>query len=190
MRTLISIALLSLIFFKTYSQDTIKGLDYLNLKTKTTSYLITDDYKNIYKRYNKKKNKEYILIENISTPIEKIIVVDKTIKGPNTQITDNDELLTSYYQKHIVAPKHSGDPNRTIISLLVNHIGQIVKISILENVKNRCDDKPWNIELNKNFRFKVIPKQSKKSLIEYVLKIDAICYCECNDVNPEFKSGN
>lgn len=167
------------------AQDTIKSIDYFKLTKKTKSYFIKDDFKNIYKEFDKKKNKEFVLVENKMIEITKTFYLDKTFNSDDKHVTENEGLLLSYYQKNIFAPRHGGDPNQTTISFVISNTGQILKISVLENVKNVCVSSKWDIKLDKNFKFKTLKCYPKNCLIEYVLKLDAICYCACDELDED-----
>ncbi len=179
------IIIMFFISFQIYSQDTIKSIEYFKLKEKVNGYVITDDFKSVYKQYNKKKNNEFVLIENSFQKLSKLFFIDKTAESTDKQITINDDLLMAYYQKNIVAPKHGGDPNQATVSFIIRNSGELIKIVILDDVKNRCDSSLWGIKIVNDIKFKPIKGLSKDALIEYVLKLDAICYYECNTTDNE-----
>ena len=187
MKYLFYILFLQFFHVLVFSQDSLNFADYHNLEKKENSYVIMDAFKKPYKFFNKKRYAEFVVINKKRQKIDTSIFIDARIVAYKNQITINDALLMNYYHKNINAPKHGGDPNFSIISFVVSSDGHIVQISILENVKNSCDEK-WKIKLQKEFKFKPDTLYHTKNYIEYILKIDDICYCECEIIDGEIQT--
>lgn len=111
------------------------------------------------------------------------IEVDTTIiydgKSLGSAVLDsNIILLADYYRRYISSPRHEGDPNGVKLSFLVDELGRIVTIHVLENVRNACSN-DWVFNLNYDFRIMPFFTNSKIQTIEYIASFDDICYCKC-----------
>jgi hypothetical protein len=83
-----------------------------------------------------------------------------------------------YYQKFIKSPRHGGDPNEAKLSFVVNGLGQIKAIHVLENVRNACSD-DWIIHLKPSYIIIPLNINNGSCCSEYIVSLSDICYCSC-----------
>lgn len=124
--------------------------------------------------------KKYKVIDFSSPSVIKIdttIFIDGTVSNDTNIKTLKDSALFNYYSKHIVSPPHGGDPNYATVSFIIDTLGHVIYVYIIEDVMNKTNDEPWKWLDDKGFQFSPLIVNSKPYIVEYQIKIDDLCYC-------------
>ena len=124
--------------------------------------------------------KKYKVID-FSTPsdikIDTTIFIDGTVSNDTNIKIINYSALFSYYSKHIVSPPHGDDPNYATVSFIIDTLGHVNYVYIIEDVINKTNDEPWKWYDDNGFQFSPLIVNGKPYIVEYQIKIDDLCYC-------------
>lgn len=126
---------------------------------------------------NKLKYKTIDFMPSTSIDIDTTIFIDGTVsKDTNIKIL-NYSALFNYYSKHIASPPHGGDPNYATVSFIIDTLGHVNYVYIIEDVLNKTNDEPWKWYDDNGFQFSSLIVNGKPYIVEYQIKIDDLCYC-------------
>jgi hypothetical protein len=145
-----------------------------------TSGVLLDWMGQPYKRYNQNSLKAEIYANQSGAWIEidTTLAIDARYHNGNGSKGSIEAGFIDYYQKFIKSPRHGGDPNEAKLSFVVNGLGQIKAIHVLENVRNACSD-DWIIHLKPSYIIIPLNINNGSCCSEYIVSLSDICYCSC-----------
>jgi hypothetical protein len=111
-----------------------------------------------------------------------IIILDDVIISGDSTTTEQghqiDSTLLAFFWNRVSVPCHSGDPNYTVVSFIVDQSGKIILFTVLEDLKNICDCN-WRVRYEERNQFTPRTLNGRGNAVEYIMKINCPGYCLC-----------